>query len=290
MKCYLAATLFIFLNFSAVCVENNICLTPLGGVLPSWSPNGGQIYFIKENKEGDKYLFCKKLDGIKSKAVNTGNKANSLLITKNHIIYFSGPFFAVKVMKYDPDSKKSTRIKVSSPPNGKAFSYGKNIIAYPSGFGEQKKIALFDIKKNKEIKATNSLPVNIRAISKNKKYAAVSYLTKHGVNNLKVIELSSGKIVSKTPEIVSSGSMEIGGCHSPAFSPDGKFLAYVKADIQPVADIFILDIETGKSIALTSDKMDNQSPVFSPDGSKIAFSSSKGGKYRIWTKTFIKSK
>ena len=55
-------------------------------------------------------------------------------------------------------------------------------------------------------------------------------------------------------------------------SPDGKQMAF-----DMLGDIFIVDSEGGDAKALTQDFAWNIHPAFSPDGSKIAFISDRGG-------------
>jgi len=62
----------------------------------------------------------------------------------------------------------------------------------------------------------------------------------------------------------------------PAFSPDGKLLAYA-SDRTGRLEIVIRDLSTGVERALTSDGKQNFSPAFSPDGRTIAYSSKERG-------------
>lgn len=63
------------------------------------------------------------------------------------------------------------------------------------------------------------------------------------------------------------------GSSQPAWSPDGKQLAFVRAvDTKP--QIFILPMDGGEAIQLTRSKQGASNPKWSPDGKKILFSSS----------------
>jgi dipeptidyl aminopeptidase/acylaminoacyl peptidase len=58
---------------------------------------------------------------------------------------------------------------------------------------------------------------------------------------------------------------------APAFSPDGRSLAYVSnAANYWEDDLFLVDIETGVSRKLTSGVMASSTPAFSPDGKRLA--------------------
>ena len=64
-------------------------------------------------------------------------------------------------------------------------------------------------------------------------------------------------------------------------SPDGKKIALSKGN-KKTANIYILDIKTGVTKQITYLNSFNYSPVWSPDGKEIAFSSNEGGSLRIW--------
>ena len=62
-------------------------------------------------------------------------------------------------------------------------------------------------------------------------------------------------------------------------SPDGKRLAGVVS-----GDIWILDLDRNIPTRFTFDGMGNRAPVWSPDGSKIAYATSTGASRAIWAK------
>jgi TolB protein len=69
----------------------------------------------------------------------------------------------------------------------------------------------------------------------------------------------------------------------PAWSPDGRSLAYVSFRRQS-ADIYLASIFEGKSANVTSGAGQSFAPAFSPDGKRIAYASSRGGgNSEIWT-------
>lgn len=83
---------------------------------------------------------------------------------------------------------------------------------------------------------------------------------------------------------------------SPTFSPDGKKIAFV-SNKDGTARIYALDIPN-ENVSLSSLKpfliskrnKDNTSPVWSPDGTKIAYSSSTQGTRQIWVYDFKTAK
>ncbi|MCG9786441.1 Tol-Pal system beta propeller repeat protein TolB [Vibrio mediterranei] len=69
---------------------------------------------------------------------------------------------------------------------------------------------------------------------------------------------------------------------SPAWSPDGKKLAYVSFQ-NGQAEIFIMNIYTGKREKITSFPRHNGAPRFSPDGKTLALTLSKTGQLHVYT-------
>ena len=67
----------------------------------------------------------------------------------------------------------------------------------------------------------------------------------------------------------------------PAWSPDGRSLAYVSYR-QGVPDVFRASIFEGKSANLTGGAGQSFAPSFSPDGKRIAYASSRSGNMEVW--------
>jgi tricorn protease len=68
---------------------------------------------------------------------------------------------------------------------------------------------------------------------------------------------------------------EEGGPGGLAWSPDSKWLAYVKSASNFFNQICLYSIESGKTIELTNDRVDSQNPCWSPDGKWIYFISDR---------------
>ena len=90
-----------------------------------------------------------------------------------------------------------------------------------------------------------------------------------GDNELAIVNVENGDIERK---IKLDG---IGAITSPAWSPDGQFIAFSGLD-GGVSDIYTWDVVTGALTQLTDDKHADLQPTWSPDGSTIAFVSDRG--------------
>ena len=64
--------------------------------------------------------------------------------------------------------------------------------------------------------------------------------------------------------------------HSPAFSPDGRTLAFVRQSAAVIADIYLLQVAGGEPRRLTFNDQTTRGLAWTPDGREIVFSSSPG--------------
>ncbi|MGH8271549.1 MAG: Tol-Pal system beta propeller repeat protein TolB [Gammaproteobacteria bacterium] len=69
---------------------------------------------------------------------------------------------------------------------------------------------------------------------------------------------------------------------APAFSPDGKKLAVVLSTDPGNADIYLLDLASGKLQQLTSNPAIDTEPTWMPGGQAIVFTSDRGGSPQIY--------
>lgn len=67
----------------------------------------------------------------------------------------------------------------------------------------------------------------------------------------------------------------------PAWSPDGKWIAYVGVSSDQ-SDIFLISGDGGSPRPVTHDPAVQQSPAWAPDGRYLYFTSRKSGAWRIW--------
>lgn len=69
---------------------------------------------------------------------------------------------------------------------------------------------------------------------------------------------------------------------NPAYSPDGKWIAFTRASETAVRDVYFMSTGDGKVRQLTRDHTNIDSLAWAADSSSILFSSNRGGKYALW--------
>ena len=75
---------------------------------------------------------------------------------------------------------------------------------------------------------------------------------------------------------------------SPAYSHDGRYLAYQSVRLGEKADIFVLDLQTGNMVNITNNpEFKDSHPTWSPDDSQIAFVSDRDGNDEIYVMDVI---
>ncbi|MCA1601508.1 MAG: hypothetical protein LC776_07670, partial [Acidobacteria bacterium] len=79
----------------------------------------------------------------------------------------------------------------------------------------------------------------------------------------------------------------LGGYLAPALSPDEKRVAVSRVDLQTgtASDIWLIDLERGTQIRLTSDPASDSFPAWSPGGERITFLSTRNGMTSIYQKS-----
>ncbi len=104
---------------------------------------------------------------------------------------------------------------------------------------------------------------------------------------------SDGKLSVMSAEgkdIKEIDSSKYGNISRPAWSPDGKWLAYSKSDVTRSADIYLVPATGGEPKKVTFDSLSEMSPQFSSDAKKLYFlrmEGEPGGEQRPSSQLFV---
>src|SRR5207249_7105289 len=82
--------------------------------------------------------------------------------------------------------------------------------------------------------------------------------------------------------------MKVQRISDPQVSPDGHWVAYVETSVDLAANkkashIWVVPAEGGPGKQLTWGEGSDSRPRWSPDGDRLAFISTRGGKSQMWT-------
>jgi TolB protein len=100
---------------------------------------------------------------------------------------------------------------------------------------------------------------------------------RQGTYDLWEQRLQNGEFVGSPTRLTERGNEAL-----PAFSPDGRWLAYGRV-LDQQRDIWISLAAGGLPVQLTTDPAVDLHPSWSPDGSRLVYASNRSGSYDLWT-------
>ena len=98
-------------------------------------------------------------------------------------------------------------------------------------------------------------------------------------NELCVQAVRDGLPVGEPEPLTDYGEGEV---NHPAVSKDGQWVAYYRV-VNGQRDIWTTQLGGGAPVRITSDKANDIQPAWSPDGTRLAFVSDRGGGFNVWT-------
>jgi hypothetical protein len=101
-----------------------------------------------------------------------------------------------------------------------------------------------------------------------------------GTSFLEIADLTADKHLESVRDLVPSARWE--QAYTPRFSPDGAHVAYSVWTAGGFRDIRVVDVATGRFYEVTHDRAMDMTPVWSPDGRTLYFSSDKSGIFNIY--------
>ena len=100
-----------------------------------------------------------------------------------------------------------------------------------------------------------------------------------GTSFLEIADLRPDGKLENVRDLVPSGRWE--QAYTPRFSPDGRQVAYSAWATGGFRDVRVVDVATGRFHDVTRDRAMDMTPVWSPDGKTLYFSSDRSGIFNI---------
>lgn len=250
------------------------------GRVPAFSPDGKQVIFRRDNAEGASFLYrCTLSSGEIIPLAISGKK---VIPSKSGRIFFLGEGLFPDFQELNPQNWQVEKEPLHKVLTGIPVETPEGDFIFPTDFSNPDKLCRLVIKTGKTSPETKISP-QVIAISSDGRLEVIRHLSGSCAN----FEV---RTATDHISLFRSDSQNGIGSHSPSFSPDGRYLVYVQAGIQPLADLFVLDLQEKRIAQLTLDQADNQSPSFSPDGGKIVFCALRDNRYQIFLMDFNSQK
>jgi Tol biopolymer transport system component len=261
------------------------CLTPDGGRLPAFLPDGKEIVYVQDTPKGQQVTLMD-LTTRKTRLVGEPTDVQSLCASPDGtwIAITSGLVFARRIERMNlSDGKRKTLTDGPGFRSSPSWIDGGKFLYFSlKQQGKVKWIQMNPFADPPTLEELEPLGPGEPTISPKGNFIALVTRNERGTALLKIVD-KDGKTIADIPPVETNSTTPARGCYDPAFSPDETFLLYVRSDIQPMSDIVLRDLKTGGEIPITSDRLNNQSPVFSPDGKTVVYASQKdGNQLRLW--------
>ncbi len=199
---------------------------------PVWSPDGKELAFVADDSSGTPQVYVESaVGGIPRKLTCIALGASGLLWS----------------------------------PDGKCIAFASDV--FPDCLTDSCNAAKEYQLEHGVVKAKlfTSLPYRVWNVWKDGKRS-----------HLFVVNVDSGTVRDLTPGDYDTPPIDLGGRMDYAFSPDGKEVCYVKNTDRMVAvstnnDLFTVSVNGGTSKRITTNKSNDNQPLYSPDGRYIAY-------------------
>jgi TolB protein len=256
---------------------------------PVWSPGGGRIAFLSR-REGGKEVYVVSADGSGQRRLTgdarfpayTGAKSTPTWSPNGRQILFEGGPYAlsgVYVVNADGSGQRRLARNGSSP----AWSPDGRTIAFFS----DPKIYLMNADGSEHRPLTKPLSMGGRSLAWSPDGRKLAFLHEGGCGqgcfNLYVVNSDGSGLRNLTSKLATGGHPGAGPASDPAWSPDGRKLAFVRLNASLGAPIYVVQADGSGLRNLTPKPVGTYAaPAWSPDGRKIAFVSDRDGNSEVY--------
>lgn len=271
--------LSLFLAIDTGSGEVNLTSSPAVDRYPSWSPDGKQIAF-ETNRNGNWDIYVMNPDGSDQKPLTSGkadDRFPSWSPDGTKVMFVRAEDGKSDIFTIDLERKTVRRLAEIEGdelfpdwhPSGKKVAYG-------SGKPPDMDLFELDLEKGKSTRMWSSKYRDVwTRFSGN---GDVVFFSRRDSNDEEDDIYVTDTRTGSTRRITDLP----GNDFCPAWSPDGKRIAFARVDPGSRRFIVILESKTGRmsEIALGFERVTE--PDWSPDGKKIAYTAQKDGVWDVW--------
>ncbi|MGB9591183.1 MAG: prolyl oligopeptidase family serine peptidase, partial [Candidatus Kryptoniota bacterium] len=199
---------------------------------PSWSPDGREMAFVADDTDGVQQIYVERVNG------GNPRKITSTVLGVSGLLWSPDGKYIAFASSVFPDCKtdSANAVREKELENGKVRA-----------------------------KIFTTLP-----------YRVWNYWKDGKRSHLFVVSVDSGTTRDLTPGDYDTPPIDLGGRIDYSFSPDSKEVCYVKNTDKMIAvstnnDLFTVSLNGGVSRRITTNKGNDNQPIYSPDGRYIAY-------------------
>jgi len=268
----------------------NVYLYPVGGgdrlritngrfwdYKPAISPNGKWLAFSR-SQEGPSAIYVMPFPVGEARPLtdpNGDDRWPTWSASGEQILFHRLVNRGLAVEILDRDTGKVERaIDSAELPGPASMDPTGKFIVYAAGHGSQEKLRI----KNLETGATVTLPLNVPASfprwSPDGKHIAFA------IRQAERWDVATARPDGGDLKVWTASIENLRGVRSALdWSPDSTGVVFHASEVPFEANLYLVNVRTGKLKNLTNDHWYSEAPSFSPDGTQIAFMSTRGGNW-----------
>ena len=243
--------------------------------MPAWSPSGKEICYASRQD-----LWVVPLSGGPARRFTRDGKMDSNPAWSpdgRHVYFSSGREGTLAIWRTPVKGGSAERLTT-----GSGYEHDPTISLDGSQFAyatrtEPGTLCIRDLSSGSEAKLPGVRNVCLAAISPDGSNVVYASDLAGPTLDLWVQPIDHG-VPSGQPRRLTEDSIN---ASCPAFSPDGKWIAYYRIAGEQ-RDIYIVSDSGDRPVRFTDDPARDVQPAWSPDGSMIAFASDRGGRWQLW--------
>ena len=248
---------------------------------PVWSPDGRRIAYFSR-RDGNKDLYVVSADGSRQRRLAHDASFATLAWSpdgrKIAFVHNRDGTDGVYVVNADGGGQRRLARKGNAP----AWSPDGRKIAFVSG----SRIYVMNADGSEHLALTKPIVGRIPSLAWSPDGRKLAFLHEGGCGqfcfNLYVVGSDGSGMRNLTSKLAPGGHPGAGPASDPAWSPDGRKLAFVRLNASVGSPIYVVKADGSGLLRLTRNPALDADPTWSPDGRRIAFASERDGNSEVY--------